>query len=125
MAPLQLIVAYGTMDIGHAVAHAGQAVAHGKQTLVLGLTRFQSYKGHVAAWLVCLSWQGEQPIWISAHRLRRDAEWQLLRAQEVVKQRDMTGATGRMEVLNDLARHGDRDLAQVLARVHARLEISG
>ena len=121
MSSLQVIIAYGTMDIGHGVARAKQVVARGKQTLVLGLTRSQRDQGR-GAWVVCLSWQGESPIWVSAHPLRRDAEWQLLRAQEVAQARDLTSATTRMELRNELARYGDRDLADVLAHVQALFE---
>ena len=117
----RVIVAYGTMEITKAVAYARRAVARGEDTLVLGMTRYQAYQGR-KAWLVCLSWQGEPPIWVSAHRFRRDAKWQLLRTLEAAQQKDMTSDTTRMELLNELAQHGDWDLAHRLVPGHARLE---
>jgi hypothetical protein len=118
MPTLRVLVAYGTMDIGKAVVRAQQAATQGRCTLVLGITRYQAYAGR-SAWLVCVSWQGGLPTWVSAHRRKRTANWQVLRATQAIKQLDLTCDTTLLKVLNELAQYGEADLAEWLTYAQA------
>ena len=107
------IVADGTVTIDEALARAEERAACGKSPIVVGIVR----NPNSTCWWVCLARQRTAIMWVSAHRLRRQAEAQIALVEHPA-QGDLDDDAAFAGLVQDLAAHGDDELEQT--RVRAR-----
>ena len=111
-APVRVLVAFGTVMIGEALAVAQRDAAAGKGVIVVGITRYAHWPQ--ACWQVCLARQGDPLRWVSAHHHKRDAEAQIERVCLAASQGDLRDDTSVAALVERLAARGDQHLKETL-----------
>ena len=103
-------VAYGTSNVDRALAGAAESAARGKPTIVVGIVR----KPNAKCWWVCLARQWTDITWVSAHRLRKQAEAQIALVERAAQKGRLDDDGGFAELIQELAANGDDDLQRTL-----------
>ena len=108
---ISVIVAYGTFNIDQALARAGERAAHGRPTVVVGIVR----NPNTNCWWVCLARQRADLRWVSAHRLRKEADAQIALVDHATQGGRLVDDAAFAELAHELASNGDDDLQHTLA----------
>ena len=111
MSAADLIVAYGLMELDHAVQRAIAAARGGNVLLVVGITPYTHTPW--AGWLVGLSWAGSPVAWVSAHQLKEHTEEQAERVVLAAEHHDLTDDTAFAAIIEQLIAQSDQDLPPV------------
>ncbi|HSH81852.1 MAG TPA: hypothetical protein VLA19_25275 [Herpetosiphonaceae bacterium] len=105
----RVVLAYGTIEIDAAVQRAGVAAAAGRCHIVAGITSIpRRAPAQYAGWRFSLSRCGQPPVVISVHRLKRDAEAQLVRVHRASRERDLSDDGVFEAFIQELTEFGDR-----------------
>ena len=107
MSTSTVVVAFGSMDLELSRAWATQVAAQGTPVIIIAITR----QAHRGCWRVALSWQGDAPTWVSAHRLKTAAEAQVARLWHVVQEGNCGDRASFTRLAQQLATYGDVALA--------------
>ena len=110
-----VIVAYGLVEIEHAVKLARAAARHGDMSLVVGITRYSAWYKNTrwTGWLVGLSWAGSPIAWVSAHRLKRHAEEQVGLVHRAAEHHDLSDDPTFATLIEQLTAQSDQALPPV------------
>jgi hypothetical protein len=85
----KVAVAYGSVDLERARPLAARLTVYGTCILVIGIVPHSSWKKDAGPrWQVWLSRFGAEPVQISAHRLKKEAEQQIDRLMRLLVQYD-------------------------------------
>ena len=102
----QVVAVCGTLDIEAACMRAAHAVARGRLTVVVGLVRSPISR----CWYVGLSRQGDPLIWISVHRIKRDAMQQIPLVLRAGQESDLRDDMCWEKLQRELAMQSEPDL---------------
>ena len=108
---ISIIVAYGTFNIDQALARAEERAAQGRPTVVVGIVR----NPNTNCWWVCLARQRADLRWVSAHRLRKQADAQIALVERAAQGGRLVDDAVFAGLVHELAAHGDEDLQHTLA----------
>ena len=105
---VRVLRAAGTDAIAAAVQQATTFAAVGQCVVVAGLVFISTHsprKPH--AWQFSLSHWGREPVVVSVHRYKRDAEEQVVRVQLMSRKRDLRDDAAFAALVEALAAYGD------------------
>ena len=107
----EVIVGLGTLSLDQALQRARELDPGRKAAMVVGIVRHPN----TPCWWVCIARCGRDVRWVSAHRLRREAEAQVMRVQRAVGQGALWDDGVFVQLLNQLMAEGDPALQHTLA----------
>jgi hypothetical protein len=93
-----LVVAYGSDALAAAIVWAHDAAANASVTII-GIVRFASIK----RWRVAVAPPGHEPIWVSQHHRRTEAEAQVKTVKEALQHGPLTETHTWRHILATLA----------------------
>ncbi len=105
-----VLVAYGTVNIDEALARAAERAARGRATVVVGIVR----NPNAECWWLCLARDRSEIVWVSAHRLRRDADAQVGMIEQAFRRASPADDEVFRNLVEELASHGDEEAGQTL-----------
>ncbi len=105
-----VLVAYGTVKIDEALARAAERAARGRTTVVVGIVR----NPNAECWWVCLARHRAEIVWVSAHRLRRDADAQVAVVEQAFRRVSPADDAVFRKLVEELADQGDQEAGQTL-----------
>ena len=103
---LQVVLVCGTLNIEAQRLRAARAAAGGRLTIVVGIVRSALSN----CWYVGLARQGGPLAWVSAHRLKRDAEEQVQLVLYADQEGDLRDDATWQRLLHDLAARSEQEL---------------
>ena len=105
-----VLVAYGTFNIDQALERAEERAARGKSTIVVGIVR----NPNANCWCLCLARPWTDPTWVSAHRLKKQADAQVALVERAARGGRLDDDAEFAELVRELAAQGDGDLQDTL-----------
>jgi hypothetical protein len=105
-----VIVAYGTVNIDQALAHAEERAAGGKPAIIVGIVRNPNGK----CWWVCLARRWADITWVSVHRLKQQAEAHIALVERAARGGYLDDDAAFAGLVQELAAHGDDELQHTL-----------